>query len=193
MQIFDDFLDKDNFQKLQNFFMSADFPWYFVPNVSLPPGSIVEDTLAVETYGFNHTIYDNETGNRSFVFENMPIIIETFENKIGQKVKELLRIRMSMKHPIQNFTEKNYNLPHVDYPFPHSTLIFYVNDSDGDTRVFDQYHTDLEPDPKYFTTKLRIKPKANRMLFLQNGLNFHTASNPFQFDRRVVLNLNLIL
>ena len=191
MQILDNFLDSDNFGKLQNFFMSADFPWYFVPNVSLPPDSEIQDPLAVETFGYNHTIFDHETGNKSFVFENMPIIIETFENKFSKKVKEILRVRMSMKHPKINFSDENYNLPHVDYPFKHSTLIFYVNDCDGDTRIFDQFYED--PEPKHFTTKARIKPKANRILFLENGLNYHTASNPFEYDRRIVLNINLIL
>lgn len=189
MIVLDDFLEISQFKKLQNIILSADFPWFYIPNVSLPPGSQIEDPLAVETMGYLHTVYDFESENKSFLLEGMEPFISAYEKKF-QKINKLLRIRISKKHPRIGFTKDNYNLPHVDLPIPHTTLIYYLNDSDGDTRVFDQFHiNDIEP--KMFTTKARITPKENRLLKL-DGLNYHTASNPFDYDRRIVLNINLI-
>jgi hypothetical protein len=75
-------------------------------------------------------------------------------------------------------------------------MIYYLNDSDGDTRIFDQEfeattnnfgigHHDT------FTTKHQITPKANRLLWF-NGFRYHTASNPINSNRRVILNINLL-
>ncbi len=192
MKIIDNFLDQENFNKLQDFVLSMDFPWFYISTVSMPPDAIISDPLAKETFGFNHMVYDYTTESKSFFFNSMPIILTTFEEKFNTKIKKLLRIRMGMKHPKIGFTEQNYNLPHVDYFFPHATLIYFINDSDGDTRIFDQVY-ERDPEPENFTVKSRVTPKANRMLYLENGLTYHTASNPFQYDRRIILNINLLL
>jgi len=193
MQIIDNFLDDLNFQKFKSFVESPEFPWFYVSHVSLPPGADILDPLAKETFGYNHMVYNHEDNNQSFVFKSMPMILTTIEEKFDVKIKKLLRIRMGMKHPKTGFTDVNYNLPHVDYFSPHSTLIYYINDSDGDTRIFDQEFKEDIGEPNAFTVKCRVTPKANRMLFLKNGLVYHTAANPILFDRRIVLNINLLI
>ncbi len=193
MQVVDNFLDEKNFRKFADFVESPDFPWFYISNVSLPPGADMLDPLARETFGYNHMIFNHETNDKSFVFQSMPLILTTFEETFGVKIKKLLRIRMGMKHPKIGFTADNYNLPHVDYFTPHATLIYYINDSDGPTHVFDQTYTEQTGEPETFTIKNKIEPKANRMLYLENGLVYHTAANPMVHDRRIVLNINLVL
>jgi hypothetical protein len=193
MQIIDDFLDNVNFQKFKSFVESPEFPWFYVSHVSLPPNAEIIDPLAQETFGYNHMVYNHEDNNKSFVFQSMPLILTTIEEKFKVKIKKLLRIRMGMKHPKLGFTELNYNLPHVDYFIPHTTLIYYINTSDGNTRVFDQEYSDKTGEPNKFTVNSQVTPKENRMLFLKNGLVYHTAANPILSDRRIVLNINLIL
>jgi hypothetical protein len=193
MQIVDNFLDPLNFNKLKEFVESPDFPWFYVSHVSLPPGAEMTDPLAQETFGYNHMVYNEEDNSKSFVFSTMSYILSTFEETFGTKIKKLLRVRMGMKHPKIGFTEDNYNLPHVDYFFPHATLIYYINDSDGPTRIFDQVFTEQTGEPDKFTVKATVEPKANRMVYLENGLVYHTAANPITTDRRIVLNINLLL
>lgn len=189
MKIIDNFLPHEQFTKIQNLILSADFPWYYIPNVSLPPGSVITDPLAVETYGYLHTVYYYAENSKSFALEVMEPILDAYEKHFG-KIEKILRIRLSKKHPKLGFTKENYNLPHVDFNFPHKTLIYYLNDSDGDTRIFDQiYKENVEPEA--FTTKALVTPKENRVLKI-DGLQYHTASNPFEYDRRIVLNINLI-
>ena len=192
MRVLDDFLNKKDFEVLQSFIESMDFPWFYVSNVSLPPGANFQDQLAKETFGFNHTVYNYEGGTPSFFFQSMPVILTTFEETFNKKIKKLLRIRLGMKHPKLGFTKENYNLPHVDYHFPHETLIYYINKTDGDTFIFEQAFTEEAGEPDNFSVAARINPIPNRMLYLENGLQYHTASNPIEYDRRIVLNINLI-
>jgi hypothetical protein len=192
MIIIDDFLDNATFQTLQAFLLGMDFPWFYIPTVSLPPGKFgINDSNAKETFGYNHVVYDHETNRESYVFKSMPIVLETFEKKLNIKIKKLLRIGIGLKNPKLGFSDSNYNLPHVDYMIPHSTLILYMNDSDGDTRIFEQKYLGDEVEPTEFTVKARVTPKANRLLYLRNGWDYHTAANPINTDRRIVININV--
>jgi len=50
MQVIDNFLPKDEFKKIQELFMSANFPYYF--------NNSVADEYDKDFY-FTHTLYDN--------------------------------------------------------------------------------------------------------------------------------------
>jgi hypothetical protein len=194
LKIIDNFLPIDQFQQLADVVLSEKFPWFYSQHVSLAPeDNIVKDPLAVETDGFNHVIYDKPYDVTSFTYE----LFMPFFKKLATlnfTEKHLIRARCSMKHPRVNYSADNYNLPHVDYFRPHETLIYYFNDCDGDTRIFDQLFVPVPGTSGIgydkFTTRTRINPKANRLVWF-NGLQYHTASNPINSSRRVILNINL--
>jgi hypothetical protein len=197
IHVIDNFLPDLEFLKLQEHVLSVNFPWFYCEHVSLAPeDNVIQVPLAVETDGFHHIFYDKEYKVQSFTYDYLDNFLKRLEESLGFTQEHLVRFRASMKSPKVNFTEKNYNLPHVDYFFPHETMIYYLNDSDGDTRIFDQEfeattnnfgigHHDT------FTTKHQITPKANRLLWF-NGFRYHTASNPINSNRRVILNINLL-
>jgi hypothetical protein len=190
MIIKDNFLPKPLFDQLQNQVLSADFPWYYSAQVSLPPGQFnFLDPLAKETDGFNHRTYDREDSNMSFFFQQCRPFFECVAREFGYTHEKLIRARFSMKHPRVGWKEEYYNLPHVDYFYPHDTIIYYLNDSDGDTRIFEEFFTGF-PEKDLFKTQQRIKPVANRLV-LFNGLQYHTAANPIESTRRVIFNINL--
>lgn len=194
MKIIDDFLPNDEFKKISDAVLSEKFPWFYIENVSLDPkDNVIQDPLAMETAGLNHVVYDRNWNVKSFTYQLFGGFIKKLED-LGFKEEQIIRFRLSMKTPKVGFTSENYNLPHVDYFVPHETLVFYLNDSDGDTRMFDQWFT---PTPgslgigfDTFTTQSRVPPKANRLLWF-NGLQYHTAANPIDHSRRVILNVNL--
>jgi len=196
MHVIDNFLPDLEFAKLQEYIMSVNFPWFYCEHVSLPPGeNAIIDPLAVETDGFHHIFYDKEYEVESFAVECLNNFFKRLEEQLGFTENHFIRIRSSMKSPKLGFTAENYNLPHVDYFFPHETMIYYLNDSDGDTRIFDQKFlqnkNDWDKEPDYFTTHARIAPKANRLLWI-SGSRYHTASNPIESKRRLILNVNLL-
>jgi|TARA_B110000503_G_scaffold65815_3_gene103354 hypothetical protein len=187
----DNFMPEHEFLELKDIMMSNNFPWFYVEDVSLPPEDrhFVKDDLALETDGFYHTLYDRESKQESFAHNLLRKFYQQVVEQLGYTSDHLIRSRMSLKLPKIGFTPENYNLPHVDYYYPHTSMIFYINDSDGDTRMFEQIFTENNPERNKFNVQHRISPKANRLVVF-NGLQYHTASNPFLFSRRVIININ---
>jgi hypothetical protein len=196
LRVIDNFLPSDDFNQLSNFVLGEKFPWFFIENVSIDPrdSELIKDPLAVETSGFNHVSFDRDWNVESFTYDNLIPFFNKLSSTLGFTKQHLIRTRLSMKFQKDNYTSDNYNIPHVDYFYPHETLIFYLNDTDGDTRIFDQWHTYSETDrptvPEKFTTQARVAPKANRLVWI-NGLQYHTASNPIHGNKRVIININL--
>jgi hypothetical protein len=195
LHIIDDFLEPEEFKKLSTTILSQKFPWFFVEHVSLNPKetSTINDPLAIETAGLNHSVFEKEWNVKSFSYEYLIPLFEKIKNEFGFTSEHLIRARISTKLQKPEFTSDNYNLPHVDYFFPHETMIYYLNDSDGDTRLFEEWSTyagnNQAIGPDVFHTQCRITPKANRLVWF-NGLQYHTASNPIKNISRTIINLN---
>jgi len=191
MEIIDNFLSQEDYLELKNTVESLIFPWYYVKNVSAPPGYDhgISDPNVKETDGFFHNIFDK------YNYGNVKPSIELFDKffialeSIGYSSEDLLVLRLSMKLPKEGYTEETYQIPHVDlHDNPHDTLIYYINDSDGSTKIFDQKYTGERITE--FTIKDRVKPVGNRLLLI-DGWQYHTATSPINSSRRIVVNLNL--
>lgn len=91
-----------------------------------------------------------------------------------------------------------HHLPHIDSWYPHWVAIYYVNDSDGDTYIFneinDNYDSGIEDvkliEKNKFTIKKRITPKKGKVLLFE-GKYYHTSSWPKKNKYRTVININL--
>jgi hypothetical protein len=209
MQIIDNFFPEDKFQEFQSLILGPRMPWYYIPNISVPDWLVVEDPLAVETDALQCLLYDK---HRNYVSEEYTALEEYFYNmiiKLGYTKDNLMRIRATMKWPKPGLDPNTYNVPHIDSPRSNKTIVFYLNDSDGDTRLFHQIQTPIESPPLQtdatkeqidayaaqfirsgFTVEHCVTPKANRLLMF-DGMQYHTAGHPFNVDRRVILNINL--
>jgi hypothetical protein len=191
MEIIDNFLSDVEFKHLSNIIMGQSFPWFYTENVSAPKGMFKPDgEYCKETDGFFNTIHNvfsmKEPSPAVQIF--LPFF-ETLGNKFGYLPEDFYVLRLSMKFPKEGYTSEIYQLPHVDFTDkPHDTLIFYLNDSDGDTRLFDQYYDGSRPEN--FTVKHRVTPTKNRLLKF-DGFQYHTAANPIETQRRVIVNLNM--
>ena len=75
--------------------------------------------------------------------------------------------------------ENKFNNPHVDSFIKHKVCIVYLNDSDGDTFIFDNFKNIIK----------RVTPKKGRVLIM-NGNLIHTSSHPIKSKFRIVLNIN---
>ena len=191
MKIIDDFLPKEIFENLQKYVLSMEFPWFYSEAVSINPlDNDIQDPMAVETDGLHHIIFDPENDAISFVHKIFTPFYQELERQFGFKPEHLIRNRLSQKTPKVGFVDGNYNIPHVDYFRPHVSLVFYFNDCDGPTYIFDQEFYFGKRINKGFTVKDRVHPKANRLLWI-DGWQYHTASNPIHSPRRVILNINL--
>lgn len=191
LRIIDNFLDAEEFKNLADTILGMHFPWFFLDAVSLDPADskLINDELAIETWGFHHSVFEKEYNVTSFSYEYLVPFFNKINKEFGFSQEHLIRARLSLKFQKQGFTENNYNMPHVDYYYPHESFIFYLNDSDGDTRIFNEWYAG-EHRLSSFTTQSRVTPKANRLIWI-DGLQYHTASNPIKSTKRAIINLNL--
>ena len=94
------------------------------------------------------------------------------------------------------------NDPHVDFEKEHYTGLLYLNDSDGDTFIYNQKYdpsTNLLMQ-EYFNTFLNghlsvketISPKQNRLVIF-DGHYFHSSSTPTIVPARYVVNFNFTI
>jgi hypothetical protein len=112
-------------------------------------------------------------------------------DKAGLKFTHLVRVRLGM-FP-RTMIDVPYHNPHVDFYDPHLVGLYYVNDSDGDTVVFNETFDDLtlEQSVRYanerkFTEMARIAPKKGRMAFF-DGKHYHASMHPREHADRIVV------
>lgn len=176
------------------------FPWFLLHRIGHPDhfavGTMPEylDKNITDDVGFFHMAYDGDF--QSPYFDFFATILEFFSEKTNINIKRLLRVRLRYTHKGENHSEEKYAPPHVDFNTgsPYSTLIYYVNDSDGDTIIFDKIFdpsTELynpifdEPLPEL----LKITPKQGNALFF-NGHRFHAGNYPILKSSRIVINFD---
>lgn len=86
----------------------------------------------------------------------------------------------------QNFGE-HYNQPHIDTPAPTYSMVYYLNDSDGDTVLFNEKYSPEQKDPIKLTVMERITPKKNRAVVFESN-RYHASCNPSISENRFVIN-----
>jgi len=187
--VLDNFLPKSYEDEIEKHFSSVEFPWYYNPGVSysqeMNAKFIANDSNIKDVDGFvNRLIIENKqiSGYGDLVKPLMYFV----EDKFNMKVNYIIRARAVMIYKNPTFGEF-YNVPHVDDMNEHMTLIYYVNDSDGDTVFFEECY-DKEIDYSKKTVERRVEPRKGRAV-LFNGLRYHTGSVP-KYNNRMLINFN---
>lgn len=184
-------IDYQNY--IEETMMSFNFPWFYNKNLVSPD----EPFLGREDnhQGFNHFFY--EEGRPSTFFEAFyPLVLSITSKNIGN-CNKLIRMRANLTLNNSGSTIEHH-LPHIDSWYPHWVAIYYVNDSDGDTYIFneinDNYDSGIEDvkriEKNKFTIKKRITPKKGKVLLFE-GKYYHTSSWPKKNKYRTVININL--
>lgn len=126
---------------------------------------------------------------------HLPLQIATIKNKWNFSLENnFKRGKVNMTFSGAN-TNPIPKFPHIDYEINDIenskkwAIIYYVNESDGDTIVYNEKEW-LEDLSKY-TIKKKISPKKGRIIFIKGDL-FHSASIPSsKYSKRIVINYNL--
>ena len=80
--------------------------------------------------------------------------------------------------------------PHIDFAVSNIATVFYINDSDGDTILYNIKPDDV-PKDKELKEYDRISPKANRLVMFDGDL-LHTGCSPTKHRNRILINSNYI-
>lgn len=114
----------------------------------------------------------------------------TFMSKYSIDVQEVTRIKVNILTREKEVDRDKHHLPHVDTKLAHYVFLYYVNDSDGDTLFFNQWHKgDYTPDPNSFVVEKRVAPKRGTAVVF-DGHQFHASSSPVDSEYRCIINID---
>lgn len=162
MNIYDDFLDSEEFKKIQNLLTGPTFPWF------LNKGIVERETDEKDMFQFTHTFWDNSLGGQTspLLFELQPLIDKINPSKI-------YRIKANLVTRTNDILIHGY---HTDYypPFKCTTSVFYINTNNGFT---------------IFENGEKIHSLENRFANFDSSLS-HSGSSCTDNNFRCVININ---
>ena len=171
IKVYDNFLPKEYEDELLSLHTDEKLPWFFIKNtVDYDTKDILNEDIR-DNFQLYHTFFLNKPYSQ--YYENVIKVLD-FANI---KSKKLIRIKSNLNTNISNYKKSNYQIPHTDSENDDTySFLYYINDSDGDT-VFFKDNIILD----------KITPKkGTAVLFKSNTL--HCASNPIEYDYRIVTN-----
>ena len=190
IEVFDDIIDSELQDKIENMLMSFECPWYYHPSTVTSfdleqnvkkykiPYKIVENM--VDTHMFVHTIVRDGEIKSPVLGPVCAKILKQFVKKTNISTDNIYRLKANLQVRDTSIEENKYNAIHIDNDEPHWVVIYYVNNSDGDTLLFD----------KNFQIIKKVSPKKGRILLFRGDI-LHASRGPRKSLNRCVLNINL--
>ena len=183
IKVFDNLLDDKVALQIEEDFDKC--PWNVAGNIVSLSNTALEkykDNKNVKDYiKFVHDFYELE--NQSDNTKIADIVLDAFLKYNNIKNINLLRAKANMQTQFTGNNSNIHNTPHVDFlDMPHHVLIYYVNDSDGDTIFFDENENEIK----------RVTPKRGRYA-LFNGNILHAGSNPIKSNYRIIIDYNMVI
>jgi hypothetical protein len=173
IRVFDDLIP----ERLQDFFELAIFGQAEDPKIypmidfKCKFEGTAKDERGVRPLSFYHAL--KTSAGSSVHFDNFHEIPRIFCRVHGLVLQEVLVARIYITPP-QNTEQKHYK-PHTDHSFPHTVLLYYVNDADGNTVFVDEANRVVR----------EVEPKKGRLLAF-DGLLYHGGGIPKKSNRCVV-------
>ena len=185
-------VDKDfGEQQLKDDIRDAALGWNPVFKWAFAPASNMEDqnghSVVVGDSVYEHIMFVSlvEPGHpyRRKIVE----LFESFIRKHNLKYREIIRIKLNIVPMASQDSRGKYQMPHVDSNQEHKVFLYYVNDSDGDTYLFNERFTGVSPDS--FTIDQRVSPEAGKAVVFDGDI-FHAPSAPLDSPYRLVINID---
>lgn len=114
------------------------------------------------------------------------LVLNFLESATGCKIGDIHKIKTNMNLKDPSFKDI-YHPPHMDHKSTeYFTLIYYIKDSDGPTRIFNKSATDAQP---YNNLKVigEVHPKKGTALLIKSN-RLHTGTCPIESENRLVIN-----
>lgn len=181
-EILDNVLTKEQQTEIRTIMESPKFPWYWnETTVDYLTGS-GDKSLGQLIHGF---VYNGQVS--SSYFEKMRIIVNAFMEKTGIKLKTINRFKANL-NPKTTITKEELeagyhrDLGEIEYDAEAEkfyskfiSMIYYVNDSDGDTIFFNG------------DNESRVTPKEGRIVWFPSYA-LHGGTPPQLNKKRIVIN-----
>lgn len=121
-------------------------------------------------------------------------VLDEYAKRNNVVVTDILRMKINnqTKSMWPNWDRKNCcNEIHCDNFTPNNkTLVYYINDSDGDTILFDTLYNEMDKEC-IVKELMRIEPRQGRVAVFDTW-RYHAPQNPTYTPRRYILNINFM-
>lgn len=175
----DDFISKDLQDKLEKDLLTNEVPYYYnqATTNNLMPGLDKSNFKQIfEKEHFVHTFV-----SKGEKWSNNLDIVRPLIRSLPEK-DELYRVKANLMLQDKNGDPNTYNTPHYDFTeFAYYIALYYVNDSDGYTFLFDEDNNIMD----------RIQPKKGRMVFMRGDV-LHASRHPIKYKHRLVINMDIM-
>jgi hypothetical protein len=194
--VIDDCISSEDQDFIENYLSDSNFSWYYsksanwgYKNNAITSGKkSLESLPGVKDYHqFVHYIYgDNKVWSNPITAGFSIKLLSS----IPYSIDKLLRIKCNLTFPPPKNDQHLTGVPHVDYVLGNFiTAIYYVNDSDGKTVIYNE--TFEEKNFSNLTEHTVVQPKKGRLVVF-DGQRLHAGSNPVNSNQRMVINLNIV-
>jgi hypothetical protein len=200
--IIDNCIPKKYQDEIEDFLLVNDFSWCFQSDITLSDmhlralDKLHPDNKPARRPGFGSMMFDPAHG-RGNPYHFLAPLIYCGAEKANIEVTQLDLIRGFLSMPVPANKENKIDKPHVDKSFPHIVGLYYVNDSDGDTLIYQETSVPAidnrlvsEIDPSTLTVVKSITPKKGRLVFF-NGKHYHSSTQP-TIGPRCVINFHFV-
>jgi ectoine hydroxylase-related dioxygenase (phytanoyl-CoA dioxygenase family) len=190
MKLIENILTDNVKDRLKEILLRDNFDWFYNGSTArIIPGnkSAIEDSNTKDSIQFTHKLFADgifESEHVDYVIK----IMKALEEKEGIVCTTMLRAKCNLVPQDISYGADQYHPPHVDCKDVTDTtftLVYYVNDSDGDTFVFNEQYVDEFDD---LTIAHRQTPKEGSALLFKST-NYHASSSPINTKSRVVINI----
>jgi hypothetical protein len=180
--IFDDIIDKQSQKNIQDIIFNK-IKWKFISDVTKPDNKQQRPGFIYNFITDKQNVYEWHT--------EMTTIVNAACDKINFKREDCLQGRSFLQLPL-NLKDRSIDAPHVDADIDHMVILYYVNDSDGDTVIYENLFEGYDNVPHFddLKVKQRVTPKAGRVVIF-NGKHWHTSCQP-EHNVRSVVNYNVV-
>lgn len=183
--VIDNFLNYETFLEFKDVLIN-DCYWLFTENISSFAGRDPR-----KFYGFGFTFVDSRSPN-VYVKTQASWFIKHLNNKIKKQFNfnNVLRCRSDMT--TYRGDQDIVLDPHTDLQGKHYTTIYYINNSDAPTIIYNEKIMQYEHDdelPDKLTEKKRIYPEENKLIVF-DGNHIHSGMCPKKQPYRVLINSN---
>jgi hypothetical protein len=197
--IVDDLFSKIEQRTLELFVLhKTELSWKYSPYSTYSDTNVINqfrendsDIFTTAGGSFSHMIYYSD-GNgqelKSDYYDQFARLPSAIANKFNVEINKLYRMNIMLTMPDSTNSLK-YGLPHVDRTEKENgkTIVYYVNDADGDTILFNEMY-DTEFDFSKKTVAARVSPKKGRAVMFDT-LRYHAASRSTKLPRAII-NIN---
>ena len=183
----DEFLTTEEVQEVKDRILDENTPWILTRELVSRDFEFKVDIPKYKGSQFNHILYIGGKP-RSELYDMALEALLTFTRKHRIQVYGITRCKLNMTFPDASSEVEDTQAPHVDHGWPHYVFLYYVNDSDGDTILYNEEYS--KNDFKELSENKRVSPKAGRAV-LFDGLDYHSPLAPTS-GYRIVINLTFV-